>query len=161
MEINIIFFDFIIPLVGFLSFLCLIYAAKRSRIYGKRIYLAWLFIAFSLLLYVIGDTIWAFMEVVLHVQPFPSATDIFYLLYYLFFLIGLFLLFRPLDSPENIYKTILDALIVMVSAIWISWNTLSSVVTRDYIGIFYFFILYNPKFCYIHAFGKFDNETSK
>lgn len=127
-EVNIIFADLIIPFVGFISFLCLIYAVKRSRIYGNRIYFAWLFIAFALLLYVVGDTIWAFLELVLHVQPFPSIADILYLLYYLFFIIGLFLMFRPLDSPERIYRTILDALIVVVSASWIFWNTLLSVV---------------------------------
>ena len=88
METNIIFFNFLTPLVGFLSFLGLIYAAKRSTIYGNCIYLGWLLAASSILLYVIGDVIWAFLEVVLHVQPFPSAADIFYLLYYLFFLMG-------------------------------------------------------------------------
>jgi hypothetical protein len=145
MEINIKFFDFIVPLVGFLSFSCLIYAAKRSRIYGKRVYLAWLFIAFSILLYVIGDTIWAFMEVVSHVQPFPSTADIFYLLYYLFFIIGLFLMFRSLDNPENIYKTILDASIVVVSAIWIFWNTLSVFIiaqgTTSAFSLYLFYII--------------------
>ncbi len=144
-EIDIIFFDFIIPLVGFLSFLCLMYAAKRSRIYGNRIYLAWLFFAFSILLYVIGDSIWAFLEVVLHVQPFPSTADIFYLLYYLFFIIGLFLLFRALNSPENIYKTILDAFIVVVSAIWIFWNTLSVFIiaqgTASAFSLYLFYII--------------------
>jgi hypothetical protein len=145
MEINIKFFDFIVPLVGFLSFSCLIYAAKRSRKYGKRIYISWLFIAFSILLYVLGDLIWAFMEVVLHVQPFLSTADIFYLLYYLFFIIGLFLMFRPLDSPENIYKTILDASIVVVSAMWIFWNTLSVFIlaqgTTSAFSLYLFYII--------------------
>lgn len=120
--------DLITPIVGVLSVFCLFYAAKRSRIYGKRIYLAWILIAVALLQYIIGDILWAYMELVWHVQPFPSIADIFYLLYYLFFIIGIFFMIRPLDSPEKLFKTILDGMIVILSAILIFWNTILSIL---------------------------------
>ena len=119
--------DIITPIVGTLSVLSLIYAAKRSQIYGRRIYIAWIFIALALTQYVIGDVLWAFMELVWNVKPFPSIADIFYLLYYFFFIIGILMMVRPLDSPEKFFKTILDTLIVIISAILIFWNTILSI----------------------------------
>ena len=35
---------------------------------------------------------------------------------------------RPLDSPERVFKTILDAMIVVISATLIFWNTIISVL---------------------------------
>jgi len=84
METNIIFFNFLTPLVGFLSFLGLIYAAKRSTIYGNCIYLAWLLAASSILLYVIGDVIWVFLEVVYMFNLF-HLLPIYFICYIIYF----------------------------------------------------------------------------
>jgi hypothetical protein len=81
-------------------------------------------IAFAQLFYTLGDTLWAFLEVFLHLQPFPSPADTFYLLYYIFFAVGIILLIRPIKTPESIYKTILDVAIIIISASLIFWNTL-------------------------------------
>lgn len=120
--------DLISPVIGILAVLGLFYAANRSKPYGKRIYSAWLLIAFAQLLYTLGDTLWAFLELFLHVSPFPSPADAFYLLYYIFFAIGILLLLRSLETPEKVYKTILDIAIVIISASLIFWNTLLSFV---------------------------------
>lgn len=53
--------------------------------------------------------------------------------------------YSGLDCPENIYKTILDDLIVVFSAIWISWNTLFSIViaqgTTSAFSLYLFYII--------------------
>ncbi len=120
--------DIISPIIGILAVSGLFYAANRSKSYEKRIYFAWLLIAFAQLLYTLGDMVWAFLELFIHVSPFPTPADTFYLLYYIFFAIGILLLMRPLGTPEKIYKTILDVAIVIVSASLIFWNTLLSFV---------------------------------
>ena len=120
--------DIISPVTGILAVLGLFYAANRSESHGKRVYFAWILIAFAQLLYTLGDTMWAFMEIFLHVSPFPSSADTLYLLYYILFAIGILLLMRPLGTPEKMYKTILDSAIVIISASLIFWNTLLSFV---------------------------------
>lgn len=120
--------DIISPLIGFLAVFGLLYAANRSKPYGKRVYFAWILMAFAQLLYIIGDAIWAFLELFLHIPPFPSPADTLYLLYYVFFAVGILLLLRPLKTPESIYKTILDIGIIIISASLIFWNTLLSFV---------------------------------
>jgi two-component system, sensor histidine kinase PdtaS len=127
-ELNDLYTDIIMPIVGILSVFCLFYASKRSQIYGRRIFYAWILIAIGLLQYVVGDILWAYLEIGLHIQPFPSIADIFYLLYYLFLIIGIFFMIRPLDSPEKVFKTILDAMIVVISATLIFYNTILSVL---------------------------------
>ncbi len=120
--------DTISPIIEILAVSGLLYAANRSKSYGKRVYSAWLLIAFAQLLYTLGDTLWGFLEIFLHISPFPSPADTFYLLYYIFFAVGILLLMRPLETPEKIYKTILDIAIVIISASLIFWNTLLSFV---------------------------------
>lgn len=116
----------IAPIIGFLSVLCLFYAAIRSRSHGNRIYYAWLLIALGQLFFTMGDVFWAFLGIFLNVNPFPSPADFLYIFYYVFFAFGIFLLLRPLENPEMIYRTILDCLIVIVSAILIfSYSILS------------------------------------
>jgi len=127
-ELTNLYTDIITLIVGILSVSCLFYAANRSQIYGRRIFFAWILIAIALLQYVIGDLLWVYLEIGMHIQPFPSIADIFYLLYYIFFIIGIFFMIRPLNSPEKVFKTILDAMIVVVSATLIFWNTILSVM---------------------------------
>jgi hypothetical protein len=122
------YLEVISPMIGFVSFLCLLYAARKSKIYGYQIYMAWLLISFAILLFVVGDVIWAFLDLILDMHPFPSFADIFYLLYYIFFIMGLFLMLRPLNTPDNIFKTILDGLIVIISTTLIFWYTILSVL---------------------------------
>jgi len=120
--------DIISPIIGILAVLGLFYAANRSKSHENHVYYGWLLIAFAQLLYTLGDALWAFLELFLHIQPFPSPADTLYLLYYIFFAIGILLLLRPIKTPESIYKTILDVAIVIISASLIFWNTLFTFV---------------------------------
>jgi hypothetical protein len=53
---------------------------------------AWLLLGICSLLNFIGDVIWSYIEIVLQVSPFPSAADVFYLLFYPVALWGLLVL---------------------------------------------------------------------
>jgi len=41
-QVGILFSDLITPIVGIISVFCLIYAAKKSKIYGNRVYYAFI-----------------------------------------------------------------------------------------------------------------------
>jgi putative methionine-R-sulfoxide reductase with GAF domain len=48
----------------------------------------WLFIGLAVLMYLLADLIWLYLESVLGEPPFPSPADFFYLLFYPLFFIG-------------------------------------------------------------------------
>jgi PAS domain S-box-containing protein len=50
---------------------------------------AWFILGLSFLMFLFGNIIWAYLEVVLKVEPFPSVADVFYLLFYPLSLWGL------------------------------------------------------------------------
>lgn len=120
--------DILDILISIIAAFCLFYAAFKSKIYGKQIYIAWALLGIAQLLYAAGDIAWAFIELYLHNAPFPSIADDLYLLYYVLFAIGLLLLSRPITTPEKKYRTILDAGIIILSALIILWTTISSSV---------------------------------
>lgn len=116
-------------IINLAASLCLFYAAYKSRIYGKQIHYAWLLLAFAQLFYAAGDMAWTFIEILQHNAPFPSVADNLYLIYYILFAIGLVLLSRPIKNPGKLYKTILDAGIIIISAMFILWTTVNSTIT--------------------------------
>ncbi len=116
--------DVISPIVDISTCTVLIFAAKRSSTFSKRVGLAWGTIALALFFFTLGDIAWAILELGLKQQPFPSIADGFYLAYYPVFLIGVFLLpANPASVSEKINKTI-DIGIIMVAAVLGFWNFL-------------------------------------
>ena len=89
------FFGDLFPiLIDFLVVLTLFYATIRSVNYGKRVQIAWMFIALAFSFYMVGDIIWAILELGIHQRPFPSIADLFYLIFYPLFAIGIYYLTR-------------------------------------------------------------------
>src|SRR5258706_909543 len=43
---------------------------------------AWFILGVSFLMFLIGNLIWAYLEVVLQVEPFPTLADVFYIAFY-------------------------------------------------------------------------------
>ncbi len=118
---RVIFSDIFTPIINILVVLCLFYAAKRSKIYGKRIYRAWILLACAQLIFAFGDISWLIVEVVLAQNPFPSAADVFYVIYYPLFVIGIFMLPAYSLKKRDIYKTLLDMGIITISFALIFW----------------------------------------
>src|SRR6266487_3779802 len=75
---------------------------------------AWFILGLSFFMFLIGQVIWAYVEVVLQVEPFPSIADAFYLAFYPLALWGLLSLPSvPHNRRENltVWLDLLSALI--------------------------------------------------
>ena len=121
-EANTVFTDIGSIFIDGLVTLALFYSAKETYNCGKKIYLAWLTLAISRLFFTIGDTIWAYTELVLHQSPFPSLADYFYIAFYPLFLIGILFLPNIKFTSRERFKTILDTGIVMIAAVLVFWS---------------------------------------
>ena len=113
--------EFLFPVFNGLTVLSLFYAAKLSKPYGRRLYIAWIFMAFGQLSFTLGDIVWAFLNYGSHQNPFPSAADGFYLMYYPLFAAGIFLLPAASITRGDRLKLSLDTGIVMLLAILFFW----------------------------------------
>ena len=91
---RVFFGDIAAPIIELLVITILFYATLRSKPQGLRMQIAWflIFIAFSF--YAIGDIIWAILELGFNQNPFPSVADVFYLIFYPLFAIGIYYLTR-------------------------------------------------------------------
>ena len=107
--------DVIIPFFNIFALLGLFYAVKNSKNWGKRIYLPWVFLLIAQSLYLMGDLNWAILNTLFKTQPFPSGGDLFYILCYPFFAMGI-LYFPRITAQRKKYKTLLDIVIVLMSA---------------------------------------------
>ena len=138
--------DLAMAFVSFIAFLSIAYAAKVSKVYSRKIYIAWGFIALAQFFWFMGDFSWVFIETFLKQVPFPSLADIFYLVYYPFFLLGIFFLpKRPFKKGER-FNSALDIGIIMFSSILIFWNfligpmidtNLSSPLLNQFLTVYY------------------------
>ena len=121
-EANTIFTDIVTLFIDGLVTLALFYASMYCYFHGKRVYLAWLFLAIARLNYTIADAIWAYTEIVLQEIPFPSLADYFYIAYYPLFMLGIFFLPSIKFTSSERLKMMLDTGIVMISAIIVFWS---------------------------------------
>lgn len=107
-RVRIVFSDIFFPIVNLLVAIALGYAAWRSRIQSRRLSLAWGMLAIAQLCYTLGDLTWAYLEIGLNQDPFPSVADALYLACYPLFLVGVLILpARPLTQTGWI-KVMLD-----------------------------------------------------
>ncbi len=121
---RLIFSDLSAPAVELLAAISLFIAAKRSAARSRRLAFAWGAIAISMLLYAIGDSIWAVLDLVLQQAPFPSIADAFYLSDYVFFLVGVMLMINKPASKAELLNNALDLATILAAAILGFWNFL-------------------------------------
>ncbi len=94
-------------------------AARATR---GRIRTAWTFMAAGLAAWAVGDLIWLVTENVLHVSPFPSPADLFYLLFPL--LAALAMAQFPAVLRQSRLRIVLDGATVALCVfllLWIIW----------------------------------------
>ncbi len=115
------FSDILTPLINLFAVICLLHASKFSKVYGKRVYYAWLILAIGQLFFVLGDISWAYIELYLNQSPIFSLADIFYLAYYPIFALGIFLLPRTRFNRLYLGKIILDISIVGITMGVLLW----------------------------------------
>ena len=94
--------------------------------YGRRTRAArsrrgWQWITAGLLAYGLGNAAWAYLELVVHATPFPSAADAFFVFVPPLLIFGLLMLSGPSIEPGERAKVLLDSLAVFVSGLLIAW----------------------------------------
>src|SRR5574340_323232 len=92
---------------------------------------AWIIIGVAVLLYAIGDSIWAYLELVRQQVPFPSLADFFYLAYFPVFAAGVTLLVLSRISTLGRWNAGLDLLTICVAAALVLWNLLIAPVVQS------------------------------
>ena len=81
---------------------------------------AWYLIALSQLLFVLGDILWVAYDAFLHIDPWPSAADAFYLAGYPVLAMGVLGLIRARRKGRD-RKALIDASIVAVGLGLLAW----------------------------------------
>ncbi len=150
------FFGDLSPIViDLVVVLTLFYAAIRSKYYGRRVQMAWMFIALAFSFYTIGDILWAILELGFNQNSFPSIADGFYLIFYPFFAIGIYYLSKFSFSKGEMLKIFIDIGIIFLAVGLIFWtflimptlssqqNSFANIVSLSYIigDFLLFFVL--------------------
>ena len=116
--LRMIFGDLSSPLIGLVVVISLSYAAYRSQ---GRMRIAWMLMTLGILSYALGDVAWAIIELGYNQNPFPSVADIFYLVFYPLFALGIYFLPRAKFSYLEELKIILEMGIVILTVGLIFW----------------------------------------
>jgi len=116
--------------------LILVGATKESRIYGKRTQMAWGTLTIAVLTSVLGSMIWAFLVLNYNQNPSESLADIFYLLFYPLFFIGVLIFPSSNTSLSQRFKRYFDILIIMFSLALVLWIFFVAPALQNYNGDF-------------------------
>ncbi len=116
-----IFSDLSSPLIEVLVISSLFYAAYRSSKQGSHMQIAWTLLGVAVLCYAIGDVIWGVLELGYNQNPFPSVADFFYLLFYPFFVMGVYFFPREHFNRLEELKIILEMGIMILTVGLILW----------------------------------------
>lgn len=100
------------------------YGAWWSWHLDRRLGRTWLLFSLAMICWAIGDTLWAYYELIISEVPYPFIGDLFYLMIYPLFFIGVLgLVNHKQVSPQATWLW-LDFFIVFLSALGIYWNFL-------------------------------------
>jgi len=116
--------DIISPVAAVLAACALTYAALKANKHAGNIQVAWSLIAAAMFSYALADIIWGVQEISQGNIPFPSASDIPYLLFYPLATLGILLLPSANSAPRDRIKRVLDMVAVMIAATLIFWTLL-------------------------------------
>ncbi len=116
--------DIISPVASVLAACALSYAALKANKQSGNIQIAWSLIAAAMFSYALADIIWGVQEIAWGDIPFPSASDIPYLLFYPLATIGILLMPSANCAPGDRIKRALDMVVVMIAATLIFWTLL-------------------------------------
>ena len=116
-----LFSDITTPVIELMVIITLFYATIRSN---GRFKIAWMLIMASVISYTLGDISWAILELGYHTNPFLSIADIFYLLFYPLFTLGLYYLSEFSFTRKEKIKISLDIGIIIVTISLIFWTFL-------------------------------------
>ncbi|MCJ7520532.1 MAG: bifunctional diguanylate cyclase/phosphodiesterase [Anaerolineaceae bacterium] len=108
--------DFFLAFLNLATVISIWLASKKLKRISERLSKGWGILCFAQLLFTIGDFLWAYYEVILKINPFPSVADFFYLSFYPIFLIGILLLIQKEESKIQQINNWLDIGMIFISA---------------------------------------------
>jgi signal transduction histidine kinase/DNA-binding response OmpR family regulator len=116
--------DWAAVIVNAVAALCLLYAARASLAAGKKTFWSWLMMLIGQLCFVVGDSIWAYLEIIQMKSPFPSLADVPNILTYPFFWIGILLLPSVAINFRQRITMALDTGIIAITSVLVFWSLL-------------------------------------
>ncbi len=128
---RLVFLDVVPPILGLGLALMLFIGARFLRGASSAPSASWFILGLAVLLYALGDAIWAYLELGAHQTPFPSLADAFYLAYYPVFAVGVLGLVLPRISTLGRWNLVLDLSTIFVAAALVIWNTLIAPVMQS------------------------------
>lgn len=128
-------FSYILLVVLYMGVALSLYlATKASSIYGKRTQIAWAFLTFAVVTSVVGSVLWAVSVVYYNQNPSNSLADIFYLLFFPLFLIGILIFPSSNTTHRQRFKRYFDILIIMFSLSLVLWIFFITATLQNYNG---------------------------
>jgi diguanylate cyclase (GGDEF)-like protein/PAS domain S-box-containing protein len=113
---------FVAPIVDLVA---AVLVAKAARsVTAPRVRVAWALIAVGMLIYAIGDGIWAWIAIVEGADPFPSAADVAYVAFYPIVAGALLLFPVPSRAKREAVRLAIDSAIVVVGGGMVVWHSL-------------------------------------
>jgi len=109
-------------------------ATKSSSSTEKHAKMAWGFLMFAVITSLIGNILWAFTSLFYNQNPTTSVSNIFYLLFYPLFLVGILLFPSSNNEPRQRFKRYFDIVIIMFSVSLIFWIFLIVPVIQNFKG---------------------------
>ena len=109
--------DFFPIIINILVVLALFYATIRSADSSKRVQFAWMFMTIAFALFTVGNI----LELGIHMKPWAFLPNIFYLLFYPIFAIGMYFLPTFSFSRTERIKIFLDMSIIIITVGLIFW----------------------------------------
>lgn len=113
-----------------LSAVAVVFSAQAAVAARGRLRAAWAALTLALLAWGLGQLIWTVDDVILHQWPFPSAADVFFLLFPVCVCVAL-LLFRGPPSARTPGLVVLDGLVVAAALFIASWLLVLETVYRQ------------------------------
>jgi signal transduction histidine kinase len=105
------------------------YVAIHTRAQHPTLSRAWFWISMAYASTSVGNVIWAYLELVAHLDPVFSAADIGYLGFYFFYVVGILQLTRRRLARDEWLRLLTETLVVMLSGgtLWYTFILLPAV----------------------------------
>lgn len=104
----------------------------------------WLLLGIALLLWGIGEAVWAFYELVLQTDPYPSPADVVWVIGYIPLFAALALRFRSLQATPDRWQVIVIAVVFVVLAVILAVSVFAPILgdpevtpAEKFIGVLY------------------------
>ncbi|MBZ2166693.1 sensor histidine kinase [Methanobacterium spitsbergense] len=111
-------------------------ASNASQIYGKRTETAWAILSLAVVTSIIASIIAGILVVYFNQSPSNSLADIFYLLFFPLFFIGIIIFPSSSSTTRQRFKRFFDILIIMFSVSLVLWIFLITPALNNFHGNF-------------------------